>query len=93
MCLAVFNVEAEEFERAKSKLEEQRKRQATVKEIMKEAKSVIPEPAILRSNVEAVLRYVQGKDAATEHLLSTWQEGVNTGPVPQRFLKKKGVID
>jgi hypothetical protein len=93
MSRAVFNVEADEFERAKMKVEEKKKRQATVKEIMKEANSVIPEPSILRSNVEAVMRYVQDKDAQTEHLISTWQDDVNTGQKPQRFLKQHGVRD
>lgn len=93
MSRAVFNVEAQEFARAKEKVEAKKKRVATIKEIMKEAKSIIPAPDILRSNVEAVLRYVQDKDAETEHLLSTWQEGVDTGPKPQRFFKHHGVRD
>jgi hypothetical protein len=93
MSRAVFNVQVDEFDRAREKLLEKKKREPTVKEILREAKSVIPEPALLRSNVEAVLRYVQDKDAETEHILSTWQEGINTGPKPQRFLKHHGVRD
>lgn len=91
MSRAIFNVESSEFERAKDKVQGKKKRVPTVKEIMKEANSVIPEPAILRSNVEAVLRYVQDKDAETEHTLSTWQDGVTPGNKPQRFLKPVGV--
>jgi hypothetical protein len=93
MSRAVFNVESEEFSRAKTKVEAKKKRAATVKEIMKEAKSIIPTRDILRSNVEAVLRYIQDKDAETEHILSTWQDDVNTGPKPQRYLKLNGVRD
>jgi hypothetical protein len=94
MSRALFNVESKEFARAKAKVESKRGRSATVKEIMKEANSVIPESAILRSNVEAVLRYIQDKDAQTENILSTWQDVVNTGPKPQRFLKQhQGVRD
>ena len=39
MSRAVFNVEAEEFERAKQKLSEKKKREVTVTEIMKEQKA------------------------------------------------------
>jgi hypothetical protein len=56
MSRAIFNVEADEYERAKEKVSRKKKRDATVKEILKEANSVIPLPAVLRSNVEAVLR-------------------------------------
>jgi hypothetical protein len=51
----------------------------------------IPSPAILRSNVEAVLQYFQAKDAQTEFHLSTRQEGVNT-PLPKRFMKPSCVV-
>ncbi|MGL5934273.1 MAG: hypothetical protein ACRCZI_01470 [Cetobacterium sp.] len=88
---ALHNVDAVEFARAKAKLEAKKKRAPTIKEVLKEAKSVIPQPNILRSNIEAVLMYVQEKDAETEHILSTWQDGVNTGPKPQRFFKHNGV--
>jgi hypothetical protein len=69
MSRACFNVEAGEFDRAKANLERIKKRVVSIREIMKEANSVIPEPGVLRSNVEAVLRYIQGKDAETEHVL------------------------
>jgi hypothetical protein len=92
MTRAVFNVEPQEFRRAEQKVQEKKKRKATIKEIMKEANSVIPSPDILRTNVEAVLKYVQDKDTETEHKLSTWVEGDN-GPKPERFLKSIGVRD
>jgi hypothetical protein len=54
MSRALFNVTPTEFERAKEKMKTKKKREPTVKEILKEANSVIPDPESLRRNVTAV---------------------------------------
>lgn len=83
---ALFNVEPGEYERARLALIAKKKKEPTVKEILKEANAVIPPPAALRANVEAVLTYVTAKDTETERKMSMRMEG-DTSPMPNRFLK------
>jgi hypothetical protein len=67
MSRAIFNVEASEFKRAKEHLVNNKKKpDPSVREILREANSVIPDPNILRQNVEAVLQYIRAKDTASE---------------------------
>jgi hypothetical protein len=53
---------------------------------------MIPPPNILRSNVEAVLKYFQAKDAMTDHELSTRQVGADDAGLPKRFPKASSVV-
>jgi hypothetical protein len=86
MSRAIFNIEPSEYERAKDKVTKKKKREATVKEVLKEANSVIPSPEVLRSNVEAVFHYVQAKDTDTMRVLCTRRDD-DTSPKPKLFMK------
>jgi hypothetical protein len=86
MSRALFNVEPAEYDRAKHYLFRKKRREPTVKEILREAKSAIPSPELLRQNVQATLAYFQARDAETERRL--WQRrDTDTSPKPIRFLK------
>ena len=89
MSKALFNIGKEEYEAAKERAKEKKKREPTVKEIRKEARSTIPRPSIIRENVEAVLAYIQAKDAQTEHIL-TCRRADDTSPPPKKFIKPIG---
>lgn len=89
MSKALFNVGKEEFEDAKARLIAKKKREPTVREIRKESRTTIPRAGILRENVEAVLAYIQAKDAQTEHLLSVRRQD-DDSPSPRRFLRATG---
>jgi hypothetical protein len=93
MSRAVFVVDRNEYLRAKEKLQRKKRREPTVKEILREATSVIPEPEVLRANVSAVLQYVMAKDAEIEHQLATRQDGDRNNSIPKKFLKSHGVRD
>jgi hypothetical protein len=84
---ALFLVEATEYEEARQRLITHKKKTTpTVKEILREANSVIPPPDVLRRNVEAVFDYCNAKDAETERLLSLRRDD-DTSPTPNRFFK------
>jgi hypothetical protein len=92
MSRGLFNVEPSEFNRAKDKVARKKKREPTVKEILKEANAVIPSPDILRKNIEAVFHYVQTKDTDTMRLLVTRRDE-DTSPKPKLFMKQWKVAD
>jgi hypothetical protein len=87
MSRAIFNVEPYEFQRAKAKVTQKKKHEPSVKEILKEANSVIPGPEVQRRNVEAVFHYIQTKDMDTMRTLATWRDG-DTSPKPKLFMKQ-----
>jgi hypothetical protein len=87
MSRALFVIEPGEFDRAKEKLTRKKKRDPTVKEVLKEANSVIPDPATLRNNIEAVLQYLQTKDSDTMRVLCTRRDN-DTSPKPKLFMKQ-----
>jgi hypothetical protein len=87
MSRALFNIEPGEFQRAKDYLEAKKNREVTVKEILKEANAMIPDAATLRENVQAVIQYIEAKDAQTTVLLATRREE-DTSPIPQMFFKQ-----
>ena len=93
MSRAVFVVDKNEYLRAKDLLRRKKRCEPTVKEILREAQSVIPEPEILRANVSAVLQYVMSKDAEIEHRLATIQpgHGDQVGQ-PKKFLKSNNAV-
>jgi hypothetical protein len=84
MSRALFCCGLDEFESARQRLEERGKTSLTTKEIMKEANTVIPAPALLRSNVEAVLAYCLAKDAAADPLIALRRED-DDSPMPCTF--------
>jgi hypothetical protein len=92
MSRGLFNVEPSEFNRAKDKVARKKKREPTVKEILKEANAVIPSPDILRKNIEAVFHYVQTKDTDTMRVLVT-RRAEDTSPKPKLFMKQWKVAD
>jgi hypothetical protein len=63
---ALFIVEPSEFQRAKFVLEGRLRRDLTDKEVMKEAKAMIPEAKTLVKRVEAVVQYVCFQDLTTD---------------------------
>ena len=86
MSKALFTCGADEFEDAKSRLVSRGKANPTTKDIMKEANSVIPPPALLRANVEAVIEYCLAKDAQADRMTVLRREG-DDSPKPARFFK------
>jgi len=54
---ALFVVNEDEFERARAFLQEKKRRRPTTKEILKEARTTIPSPVLLRERVQKVLGY------------------------------------
>ena len=87
MSHALFVVEPAEYKQSKEKLQQKKKRVPLVKEILREANSTIPEPLTLRSDVEAVLHYLQTKDSETIRLLSLRRED-DRSPKPKLFMKQ-----
>jgi hypothetical protein len=88
MSRALFNVDPTEFRDAKQRLKEKKQfkdQDPTTKQILRGARSVIPDPVSLRTNIEAVICYIQAKDAETETKLATRREG-DMSPKPKRFL-------
>jgi hypothetical protein len=66
-----------------------KKREPTVKEILKEANTIIPPPEVLVDNVEAVLSYIYAKDAETDQKIlesSTQDNGDRVSP--KRYFKR-----
>lgn len=92
MSRAIFNIEPTEYERAKDKVCKKKKRDPTVKEILKEANAVIPSPEVLRRNVEAVFHYVQTKDTDTMRVLCNRRDD-DSSPKPKLFMKQWKIAD
>jgi hypothetical protein len=95
MSRALFCIEPGEYEDAKQRVREKLvkkklQRDPMPREIIKEARSIIPEPEALRKNVEAVLSYINAKDCEIELSLSTRADD-DTSPAPKRFLKSTGI--
>jgi hypothetical protein len=88
MSRALFTCGPDEFDNAKQRLIQRGKASPTTREIMKEANTVIPPPFLLRSNVEAVLKYCMAKDAAAERELVLRVEGGDS-PMPAHFFTSK----
>jgi hypothetical protein len=91
MSRALFNVEPTEYEDASRRAAGKKKRQPTVKEIMKEANAIIPKPDILKANVEAVLSYIHAKDSETDRKVLA-REKDDTSPAPKRFFKRNIIL-
>jgi hypothetical protein len=84
MSRALFSCGPDEFANAKERLLKKGKTTPSTKEILKEANSVIPEPFLLRGNMEAVLEYCLAKDAKAERLIVMRRED-DESPCPSRF--------
>jgi hypothetical protein len=87
MSRALFNVEPGEYKDARARVRRKKKKEPSHKDIMKEANSIIPDPVVLKSNVEAVLAYIYAKDAESDRKLLERAEA-DTTPAPKRFLKR-----
>jgi hypothetical protein len=83
---AIFSVKEGEFKDAKVSARNKKKREPTIKEIMLEAKISIPEPSVLRNNVEACYRYFLAKDADIEAHLAAVIDN-DTAPKPHESFK------
>jgi hypothetical protein len=84
MSRALFNVEPLEYERVMVHLRQKMKQEPTVKEILRHANSVVPDPVTLRKNVEATFLYAQARDAEVVASLSIGRSEENC-PTPKRF--------
>lgn len=88
---ALYIVEQPEYNRAKTLMEQKLKRKPMHKEVMREAKGIIPSRGILRANIEAILKYIYHKDIETELKLSM-RDDTDTSPLPKRFLKSNRMV-
>ena len=83
-------VEPSEYEAKKMEIAQKKKiplDQVNHKDVLKACKSIIPQPTLLRSNVEAIYNYMVAKDAETDAKLAT-RSAEDISPPPQKFLKK-----
>jgi hypothetical protein len=88
MSRALLTCGPDEFDNARERLKNRGKTSPTIREVMKEANTVIPQPPLLRANVEAVLKYCLAKDAAAERVIVLRPEG-DDSPMPARFFTTK----
>ena len=91
MCRALFNIEPTEYAEAKERVKERllaRKitRETYAREIAKEARTTIPQPDLLRRNVQAVLTYLRAKDSEIDVALAL-RTPDETVPEPKKFFK------
>ena len=86
MSRALFNVEDQEYDRARTKLQNKKGRVPTHKEILREANSVIPNADALEKNVKAVLQLVFYTDTTT-NLKNSTRDPDDQSPLPKLFLK------
>ena len=88
---AIFNVDQAEFDRARDRLLKKNRNRDNYeianKKILKEPNAVIPCPAILRSNVEAVMQCLFNEDAKIQATQATRNETDNT-PLPKTYWKR-----
>jgi hypothetical protein len=96
ICSAVFTIDPQEYSNAKERvcaklLKRNIHRVPTVKEIRNEARTTIPNPGLLRQNVEGVYFYFTTKDLQTAANLALRQEG-DTSPAPKQFFKHPSAI-
>jgi len=95
MSRAVFLTTSDEYEQAQRRLIDRRVKKdpndkewrPTVRQIMKEGNSMIPEPVILQQRVMALIRYCKFCDAETDILIASRPEGCED-PLPLCFFKK-----
>ena len=82
-------IEPGEYEAKKQEIADKKKIPLDLvnhKDVQKACKSVIPHPALLRSNVEAIYKYMVAKDAETAAKIAT-RSSDDTSPLPNKFLK------
>lgn len=88
---AIFNIDSTEMDNARQRLEERKVKDITNRKVLKEANAVIPCPAILRSNIEAVIQYLFNEDAKTQSAHAT-RSADDNAPLPQTYWKKNSSL-
>ena len=91
MSRAILTCGRDEFDDAKERLVQRGKLEPSTKEVLKEANSVIPPPFLLRSNVEAVLKYCLAKDAEADRMIVTRRDD-DTSPMPCKFFRNSSLV-
>jgi len=84
---AIFNINQNEMEEARERLEKRKAKDITNQKMLKEANAIVPCPVMLRSNVEAVVQCLFNEDAKTQSARATRTEDDNTA-MPKTHWKR-----